>query len=95
MDDSTRTAYTEITVRIPDDLARRLGTGGEVERRVLEALTLDEFRQGHLSRAELRQLLGFATRGKLDEFLTAHGIFGTYTPEDLERDRRDLQRLGF
>jgi hypothetical protein len=95
MDDSTRTAYTEITVRIPDDLARRLGTGGEVERRVLEALALDEFRQGHLSRAELRQLLGFATRGKLDEFLTAHGVFGTYTPEDLEHDRRDLQRLGF
>jgi hypothetical protein len=73
----------------------RLGTGGEVEHRVLEALALDEFRQGHLSRAELRQLLGFATRGKLDEFLTAHGVFGTYTPQDLERDRRDLQRLGF
>jgi Uncharacterised protein family (UPF0175) len=95
MDDSTRAAYTEITVRIPDDLARRLGTGGEVERRVLEALVLDEFRQGHLSRAELRQLLGFATRGKLDEFLTAHGVFGTYTPQDLEHDRRGLQRLGF
>jgi hypothetical protein len=95
MDDSTRTAYTEITVRIPDDLARRLGTGGEVERRVLEALALDEFRQGHLSRAELRQLLGFATRGKLDEFLIAHGVFGTYTPEDLEHDRCELRRLGF
>ncbi len=93
MDDSARTAYTEITVRIPDDLARRLGTGGEVERRVLEALALDEFRQGHLSRAELRRLLGFVTRGKLDEFLTAHGVFGTYTPEDLERDRRDLADL--
>ena len=61
MDDSTPTAYTEITVCIPDDLARRLGTGGEVERRAVEALALDEFRQGHLSRAELRQLLGFAT----------------------------------
>ena len=95
MDGSTRTAYTEITVRIPDDLARRLGTGGEGERRVVEALALDEFRQGHFSRAELRQLLGFATRGKLDVFLTAHGVYGTYTPDDLERDRRDLQRLGF
>ena len=95
MDDSTRTAYTEITVRIPDDLARRLGTGGEIERRVLEALALDEFRQGHLGRAELRQLLGFATRVKLDEFLTGHGVFGTYTADDLGRDRHDLQRLGF
>jgi len=99
MDDSIpdpRTgAYTEITVRIPDHLARRLDTGGEVERRVLEALALDEFRQGHLSRAELRQLLGFATRAKPDEFLTVHGVFGAYNPEDLERDRGDLQRLGF
>jgi hypothetical protein len=88
-------AYTEITVRIPDELARRLGTVDEIERRALEALALDEFRQGHLSRVELRQLLGFATRAKLDEFLTAHGVFGTYTPEDLQGDRRDLQRLGF
>jgi hypothetical protein len=86
--------YTEITVRLPDELARLVSASGEVERRVLEALALDEFRQGHLSRAELRELLGFATRGKLDAFLTAHGIFGTYTAEDLERDRRDLERLG-
>src|SRR5580693_1205018 len=88
MDDST-SALTEITVRIPADLARRLGTGGKVERRVLEALALDEFRQGHLGRVELRRLLGFATRAKLDEFLTGHGVFGAYTPADLERDRED------
>src|ERR1700724_2872515 len=93
MDDSTCAALTEITVHIPADFARRLGTGGEVERRVLEALALDEFRQGHLSRAELRQLLGFVTRGKLDEFLTPHGVFGTCTPEHLERDRRTLADL--
>ena len=95
MDDRTSAALTEITVRIPADLARRLGTGGEVERRVLEALALDEFRQRHLGRVELRRLLGFATRAKLDEFLTGRGVFGTYTADDLERDRRDLQRLGF
>jgi hypothetical protein len=97
MDDNTPTggdAYTEITVRIPDELARLVGACGTVERRVLEALALDEFRQGHLSRAELRRLLGFETRGRLDEFLTAHEVFGTYTPTDLERDRRALQRLG-
>ena len=84
----------EITLNIPDELARLIGTTSDIERRALEALALDEFRQGHLSRAELRELLGFATRGKLDEFLTAHGIFGTYTTEDLEHDRRDLARLG-
>lgn len=86
--------FTEITVRIPDELARLVGAAGAVERRVLEALALDEFRQGHLSRAELRRVLGFETRGRLDEFLAAHEVFGTYTSEDLKRDRRDLERLG-
>jgi predicted nucleic acid-binding protein len=51
----------EITVRIPDDLARRLGTAGEVERRALEALALEEFKLGHLNRSELRRLPGFVT----------------------------------
>ena len=86
---------TEITVRIPDDLARRLGTGSEIERRVLEALALEEFKQGHLTKPELRRLLGFSTRMKLDEFLKAHDVYEPYTLDDLERERRDLQRLGF
>src|SRR5260370_12376761 len=88
-------AYTEITVRIPDDLARRLGTVGEIERRALEALALEEFRLGHLTKPERRRLLGFGTRAKLDEFLKAHAVFGTYTLADLERERPGLQRLRF
>ena len=87
--------YTDITIRIPDDLVRRLGTGSEVERRVLEALALEEFKQGHLTKPELRRLLGFGTRMKLDEFLKAHDVYEPYTLDDLERERRDLQRLGF
>lgn len=31
----------EITLRIPDDLAGRLGPAGEVERRALEALAFE------------------------------------------------------
>ena len=85
----------EVTLRIPEELARLLGTTDEIERRALEALALEEFKLGHLNRAELRRLLGFGTRAKLDEFLAAHEVFGTYTIEDLERERRDLQRLGF
>ena len=85
----------EVIVRIPDDLAQRLGAAEHLERRVLEALALEEFRLGHLTRPELRRLLGFRTRATLDEFLAAHEVFGMYTQEDLERDRQDLQRLGF
>jgi hypothetical protein len=84
-----------ITVKIPDELASRLGTAGELERRALEALALEEFKLGHLNRTEVRKLLGFPARAQLDEFLTAHGVFGTYTADDLAQDRRDLERLGF
>ena len=77
----------DVTVHIPDDLARRLGTAGELRRRALEALALEEFK--------LRRLLGFGTRDALDGFLKAHDLFEPYSLDDLERERQDLQRLGF
>ncbi len=85
----------EITLHIPDELARLLGSTGEIERRALEALALEEYKLGHLTKPELRRLLGFGTRAKLDEFLKQHDVFEPYTLEDLERERRDLERLGF
>ena len=66
----------EITVRIPDDLARRLGNTAEIERRTLEALALEEFKLGHLNRAELCRLLGFATGEEFGRFLKAHELNG-------------------
>ena len=85
----------EITLHIPDELARLLGGTGEIERRALEALALEEYKLGHLTKPELRLLLGFGTRSKLDEFLKAHDVFEAYTLDDLERERGDLERLGF
>ncbi len=50
----------DVKVRIPDELAARLSAaGGDLSRRALEALALEEFRSGRLSKAELRTLLGF------------------------------------
>jgi Uncharacterised protein family (UPF0175) len=85
----------EITLHIPDELARLLGSTGQIERRALEALALEEYKLGHLTKPELRRLLGIGTRAKLDELLKAHDVFEPYTLEDLERERRDLERLGF
>ena len=97
MDDNIRVsgagAYMKITVRIPGDLARRLGTVGEIERRALEALALEEFKLGHLTKPELRRLLGFGTRMKRDEFLKAHDVYEPRTLDDLEREREDLATI--
>jgi uncharacterized protein YgbK (DUF1537 family) len=85
-----------LIVQIPDDVAQRLAAaGGDLSRRALEALALEEYKLGHLTKPELRRLLGFGTRDALDGFLKAHDVFETYSLDDLERERRDLQRLGF
>ena len=83
-----------VTVLIPDDFAARFGTEAELGRRVLEALALEEYRAGRLSTAEPRRVLGFDSRGELDGFLKARGIYEDCTPEDLGRERRTLDRLG-
>jgi Uncharacterised protein family (UPF0175) len=82
-------------VRTPDEFASRFASLDEMERRALEALALDEFRLGRLTRPVLKRLLGFATRGELDAFLITHGVEGRYGASDLARDISDLRRLGF
>jgi hypothetical protein len=85
-----------LMVEIPDDLAQRLAAaGGDLSRPALEALAIEECKLGRLTHPELRRLLGFNTHYELDGFLKAHGIFEPYTLDDLERERRDLERLGF
>ena len=86
-----------VTVRIPDDLAKRLGGPDDatLSRRVLEAWACEEYRAGRLTRPELRRVLDFGTRAELDGFLKAQGVFEPYTPADLDRERQDLERLGF
>jgi hypothetical protein len=83
------------TVEIPDDLAGRIGANrGDVSRRALEALALDEYKNGHLTEDEMRRLLGFGTRYQLDGFLKAHDIWVDYTIEDFRREVDSLKKLG-
>ena len=86
----------DVTVHIPDDLAGPLkASAGDLSRRALEGLALEEFKSGHLTKAQLRRLLGFETRYELDGFLKAHGILTNVTAEDVRQDVQTLQRLGF
>ena len=85
-----------VTVQIPDDLAKRLAAaGGDLSRRALEALAAEEYKRDRLTKPELQRLLGIETSFQLDEFLKAHDVWIAYTREDTERERRGLERLGF
>jgi hypothetical protein len=89
------TIFMNLTVHIPDDLAQRLAaTEGDLERRALEALAAEEYRAGRLTKPELRRVLDFETRVALDGFFKAHGIDESITVEELNRQLRDLDRLG-
>ena len=83
-----------VTFPVPDDFARRFGSEADVGRRALEALALQEYRAGRLTRVELRHLLGFATRWELDGLLKEHGIYDGITVEELDRQLQDTDRLG-
>lgn len=83
-----------VLVPIPDDLAARFGSEAELGRRVVEALALEEYRAGRLTRPELRQLLGFATRSELDGFLKGHASVEGITVEEFDRQMQDLDRIG-
>jgi post-segregation antitoxin (ccd killing protein) len=84
-----------LTVQIPDDVAERLrAAGGDLSRRALEALVAEEYRQGHLTKPDLRRLLGLETSDQIDGFLKAHEVWIDYSLKDLERERAGLERLG-
>jgi uncharacterized protein YgbK (DUF1537 family) len=85
-----------LTVEIPDDLARSLNAaGGDLSRRVLEALALEEYRADRLTKEGLRLVLGIATSYQLDGFLKEHGVWIEYDAEDIARERATLERLSF
>jgi predicted HTH domain antitoxin len=79
----------QITVELPDDIARRPDPGREA----LEALAIEGYRSEKLTHHEAAQLLGF-TRFEFDRFLKARQIYDhAYSVEDLDRDLATLRKM--
>ena len=78
---------------IPDDLAQRLGAGGDLARQALEAFAVKAYRADRLTSHELRRLLGFGTCTELDGFRKAREVDEAITVAESERDRQDLAQL--
>lgn len=78
----------EITINIPDELARQVASEGKDPARVaLEALALEGYRTELLSESALRQMLGFETRMEVHAFLKEHGVYLHYDVSDLDQDQ--------
>jgi hypothetical protein len=85
----------QVTVEIPDEVARALTPNGQdPARTTLEAVAIEGYRSGALTSRQTRLLLGFDTRYELDGFLKAHNVWEhAYSIEDLEQDRHILEQL--
>jgi hypothetical protein len=84
----------EITLKIPDELARQVAPEGSDPARVaLEALALEGYRAERLSESAVRQMLGFETRMEVHAFLKLHGVYLHYDIADLERDQATAEKL--
>ncbi len=79
----------QITVELPDDIARH----GDPGREALEALAIEGYRSEKLTNHQAARLLGL-TRFEFDGFLKDRQIYDhAYSIEDLERDLADLDKL--
>jgi hypothetical protein len=84
----------EITLNIPDELARQVASEGKDPARVaLEALALEGYRAERLSESAVRQMLGLESRIQVHAFLKEHGIHLHYDVSDLDRDRVTSERM--
>jgi predicted HTH domain antitoxin len=86
-------SMTRIAVELPEDIAKRLESAWrDVSRGTLEAVALEGYRDGALTRDQVGRLLGLSF-WDTEAFLKERQAYLAYTEEDLEQDRRDLDRL--
>jgi len=82
----------QVTVQLPDEIAKQLGNSAEIPRRLLEAVMLEQYRLHRVSEGKLAEVLGLS-RWEVEEFLDQHEARRPYTREMLEEDRRTLANL--
>lgn len=77
----------QVTLDIPEDLARLFGDNPALLNRVtLEALALEGLRSGKLSVSQGRRLLGISSRYEMDGFLKTKGLLLTVSTADVKKD---------
>jgi len=82
----------QITLELPDDIARQIGEGQDLSRAALEALVAESCREHRLSDHQAAQILGLS-RYELDGFLKARGVFLDYSIDDFKRECEEGEQL--
>ncbi len=76
-----------VTISVPESIERLLREEwGNLDRKALEALTLESYRSEVLSAGQVAELLGLSII-ETEAFLKDHGVDLLLTVEDFERDQ--------
>jgi hypothetical protein len=76
----------EVTLHIPDEIAKRLAAGGDVSRRALEAFALEGYRDQTLALYQVSEMLGLS-RVQTEDFLGQHHVpLAVINEADLDRE---------
>jgi predicted HTH domain antitoxin len=82
-----------VTIQMPKGIASKFGTDPEtIRRRIIEHAAVEGYRSRHLSRGQVRQLLGLDWEAT-EEFLAQHKCDRHCDLEDLDEDRRNLDEI--
>lgn len=79
----------EIVITIPDKFVEKRQN---LSRQMLEAFAVENYRQEKLSLGQVAELLGFSI-DEANALLKKHRVPLNYTFEDLENDRRTIEKL--
>ena len=83
----------KVDIQIPENIGQQLQREWrDVPRRALEAIAIEAYRSGALSRAQVGDLLGLSF-WETEAFLKEHQAYLDYSVEDLEEDRATLKRI--
>ncbi|MCS6805137.1 MAG: UPF0175 family protein [Acidobacteriota bacterium] len=84
---------TNIAIELPEDIMRQLETQWpDLPRRVVEAIAVEGYRSGVLTRGQVQQMLNLSY-WETEAFLKERGAYLPYTEADLEQDREALDRV--
>ena len=84
-----------LILNIPDDAAKafRDAWGVGLDQAAFEALVIEGYRSGKFGEATVKHLLKHESRWDTQRWLADRGVHANYTIDDLEADRRTLDRL--
>lgn len=83
----------EVTIQLPESLAKTFGATPEIRsRRLSEDVAIEEYRLGHLSQRQVGELLGL-DYWQTEQFLTERNVPLNYSIQDLQQDRATLAQI--